>query len=175
MTTTNHRPIVKIILTHDDGKVPVYANDGDAGADVSAVSYSGPERALRGFYFDEKLKRVDSIEEEDYIIEPGQTVMIDLGLKIALHPGWEMQVRSRSGLAKRGLVVANAPGTIDSGYRGPCMVLLRNNSPVGRVIKPGTRIAQFVLKRAPQANFVRVDELDLTERGEGGFGSTGTN
>ena len=72
------------------------------------------------------------------------------------------------------MVVANAPGTIDSGYRGPCMVLLRNNSNLRRVIRPGVRVAQFVLKCAPQASFEQVDELSDSERGEGGFGHTGT-
>jgi dUTP pyrophosphatase len=113
-------------------------------------------------------------KEGDYIIQPGETVMLDLGFKIALRPGWEMQVRSRSGMSKHGLVVANAPGTIDSGYRGQCMVLLHNNTGNTRIIKPGTRVAQFVLKRAPQAIFEQAGTLDDTQRGSGGFGSTGT-
>jgi len=77
-------------------------------------------------------------------------------------------------MAKRGLVVANAPGTIDSGYRGPCMVLIRNENSSNRIIQAGARVAQFVLKRAPQADYVVVDELGSSERSEGGFGSTGT-
>ena len=100
--------------------------------------------------------------------------MLFTGIRIELQPGWEMQVRSRSGMAKRGLPVANSPGTIDSGYRGECAVMLHNSTGSHRIIKPGTRVAQFVLKRAPQADFQLVDELGDSERGEGGFGSTGT-
>lgn len=169
---------VKITRTHADAVIPTYAKDGDAGADVYAVGgnqriidepyYSPPD------YYDENMDKVEVINPSDYIISPGATELIDLGLKIQLQPGWEMQVRSRSGMAKRGLVVANAPGTIDSGYRGPCMVLLHNNSKFNRLIRPGTRVAQFVLKRAPQAQFIEVDSLDDSDRGEGGFGSTGT-
>lgn len=167
---------VRIVLTHEAAQCPVYAKEGDAGADVYAV----PSQADMGAelnpgisLFDEKF--VDRpFEYGDYVLAPGQTVLVDLGLKMALKDGWEMQVRSRSGMALRGLVVANAPGTIDSGYRGPCMVLMRNESDQWRIVKPGTRVAQFVLKRAPQASFILSDSLDETERGVGGFGSTGT-
>jgi len=169
--------VVKVVLTHKDAKMPMYAKDGDAGADVSAVAYSGPRIPIPygAVALDEKNNSVVVIEPGDCIIRPGGTTLIDLGFKIQLRPGWEMQVRSRSGMAKRGLVVANSPGTIDSGYRGPCMVLLHNNSKNYRIIKPGTRVAQFVLKRAPQAIFQEVEALDDSDRGTGGFGSTGTN
>jgi dUTP pyrophosphatase len=167
-----HERVVKVMLTTVDARLPVYAKDGDAGADVYAVANDGVSAA--GLWeLNEKDEFVDG-EAGDYLIPPGQTILIDLGFKIELRPGWEMQVRSRSGMAKLGLVVANAPGTIDSGYRGPCMVLLRNNSYAPRIIKAGTRVAQFVLKRAPQAIFEVVKELTLSERGTGGFGSTGT-
>lgn len=172
---------VKVVLTHKDAKLPGYAKSGDAGADVYATPSNLSKNDIAAnfkfmnldFMSDEKSNRVVP-QPGDYILEVGQTIMIDLGFKIELPPGWEMQVRSRSGLAKHGLVVANAPGTIDSGYRGPCMVLLRNNSSLCRVIRPGVRVAQFVLKRAPQASFKQVDELSDSERGEGGFGHTGT-
>ena len=164
---------VKIVLTHPEAQVPTYAKEGDAGCDVRVVS-SGKKNGLAGKEGINEKGDWIVIQQADYTIKPGQTVLLDLGFRIQLEPGWEMQVRSRSGMAKRGLVVANAPGTIDSGYRGPCMVLLHNNTEDTRVIKPGTRVAQFVLKRAPQAKFVQVDSLDDSDRGEGGFGSTGT-
>ena len=166
---------VDIMLTDEKAVMPTYAKDGDAGADVYAVPSNESKIVAPDGYraLDEKMKEVIH-EDGDYLMLPGETIMIDLGLKLGLPVGWEMQVRSRSGMAKRGLVVANSPGTIDSGYRGPCMVLLHNQSDEARIIKPGTRVAQFVLKRAPQAAFNLVDVLDDTDRGAGGFGSTGT-
>lgn len=178
MTKCCDNVLVKFVLTHEDAKLPSYAKDGDAGADVYAVP--GSQRSIEEAYmappdyYDEKANKVSEINPGDYIIRKGETVLVDLGFRMELPSGWEMQVRSRSGLAKRGLVVANSPGTIDSGYRGPCMVLLHNNSRFTRVIKPGTRVAQFVLKSAPRGHFKVVDELSNSERGEGGFGSTGT-
>lgn len=170
---SEHERVVKVVLTHPEAKLPSYAKRGDAGADVYAVSTENVEAAGH-MELNEKGELVNG-EAGDYIICPGETKLIDLGLRIQLRPGWEMQVRSRSGMAKRGFVVANSPGTIDSGYRGPCMVLLRNCSKNPVIIKPGTRVAQFVLKRAPQAVFELVEELNDSDRGEGGFGSTGTN
>jgi dUTP pyrophosphatase len=168
------KPVVKVVLTQD-AALPTYAKDGDAGADIRAIPNSNTNLNYVGLghLVDEKFEPT-SCDVGDYVIPPGHTAMIKTGIRIELEPGWEMQVRSRSGLAKRGLVVANSPGTIDSGYRGPCMVMLHNNTSLIRVIKPGTRIAQFVLKRAPQADFQLVNELSDSERGEGGFGSTGT-
>lgn len=138
---------VKVVKTHSDAQLPQYAHLGDAGADVRSV--------------------------HKYVIPPGDTVAVELGLRMEIPNGWEIQVRSRSGLSKKGLVVANAPGTIDAPYRGPVMVLLHNQSRVCQVVEPGDRIAQFVLKRAPRADFRQVEELGNSERGEGGFGSTG--
>jgi len=172
--------VVRVVLTHPTATVPCYAKGGDAGADVRAIlrvqRYPEEVIALVNYHSAIGIKdKFEAYAQGDYIIPPGGTEMIDLGIRIQLRAGWEMQVRSRSGMSKHGLVVANSPGTIDSGYRGPCMVLLHNNTKEWRVIKPGTRVAQFVLKRAPQALFVEVDDLDDSERGEGGFGSTGTN
>ncbi len=174
MTSHNfNEKIVKVVLDCDEAKLPKYAKPGDAGADVYAVPNDDDDTCPAGYReFDEKYDLVLG-EMGDYLIRPGRTVMIDLGFRIQLNPGWEMQVRSRSGMAKRGLVVANAPGTIDSGYRGPCMVLLRNVSRKSRIIKWGTRVAQFVLKKAPQAVFEQAETLSESVRGEGGFGSTG--
>lgn len=167
---------VKVLLTDKNAKFPAYAKSGDAGADVRAVpnklSYTKDE-AMKATRCYDVENEMCNLELGDYILNAGATIVVDLGLKIELPEGYEMQVRSRSGLAKRGIVVANAPGTIDSGYRGPCMVLLRNNNSTTRILKPNTRIAQFVLKRAPQANFINANELATSSRGEGGFGSTG--
>jgi len=176
---TDNFNVVKVVLTHPTAKLPEYAKDGDAGADVYAIlkTQRYPQDTVARLEYYTSFGEKDNEEfyaQGDYLIAPGGTEMIDLGFKIQLEPGWEIQVRSRSGMSKHGLVVANSPGTIDSGYRGPCMVLLHNNTSSWRVIKPGTRVAQFVLKRAPQALFREVDELDVSERGEGGFGSTGT-
>lgn len=168
-----HRVDVKINLIDPSAKVPTYANEGDAGADVRAAVNRSRDAAI----FGEKCLGIDdgvvNFEPGDYKIPGGATVLIDLGFKIELPFGWEMQVRSRSGLSKRGLVVANSPGTIDSTFRGTCKVLLHNNCCRARVVKPGDRIAQFVLKKAPVANYCLVDVLSETTRGAGGFGSTG--
>lgn len=140
--------VVKIVRTSEKAKIPVYQKYGDAGADVFTI--------------------------EGGVIPAGETRAFDLGLRIQLPYGWEMQVRSRSGLAKKGIVVANSPGTIDSGYRGPCMVLLHNNGHNTYIVHEGDRVAQFVLKRAPVAEYQEVPSLDDSERAEGGFGSTGS-
>jgi dUTP pyrophosphatase len=100
--------------------------------------------------------------------------LIPTGLHIALPEGYEAQVRPRSGLAlKHGLTVLNSPGTIDADYRGEVGVLLINLSQEDFVINDGERIAQMVIARHEQADFVVVEELDQTERGEGGYGHTG--
>ena len=103
-----------------------------------------------------------------------QSAGMDLRLHIALPEGYEAQVRPRSGLAlKHGLTVLNSPGTIDADYRGEVGVLLINLSQEDFVINDGERIAQMVIARHEQADFVVVEELDQTERGEGGYGHTG--
>ena len=100
--------------------------------------------------------------------------LIPTGLHIALPEGFEAQVRPRSGLAlKHGITVLNTPGTIDADYRGEVMVLLVNFSNDDFVINDGERIAQMVIARHEQGEFLEVDELDETERGEGGYGHTG--
>ena len=105
---------------------------------------------------------------------PMQRRIIPTGLFIALPEGYEAQVRPRSGLAlKHGITVLNTPGTIDADYRGEVMVLLVNFSNDDFVINDGERIAQMVIARHEQGEFLEVDELDETERGEGGYGHTG--
>lgn len=106
-------------------------------------------------------------------ILPNQTKMIHTGLYVQIPDGYEIQVRCRSGLAYKGIQMANGIGTIDSDYRGECNVLLHNVSNVPFKIIKGDRIAQFVLSVKPQAKWVLVDELEESDRGNGGFGSTG--
>lgn len=112
--------------------------------------------------------------EEEIILKPLERVLIKTGLYIALPEGYEAQVRPRSGLAyKNGLTVLNSPGTIDADYRGEIGVILVNLSAEEFCVKDGERIAQLVFAKYEQASFKLVNELSETERGEGGFGSTG--
>ena len=132
--------------------LPAYETAGSAGMDLRAALGEG----------------------ETVVLEPGQRKLIPTGLKIALEPGYEAQVRPRSGLAlKHGVSVPNAPGTIDSDYRGECGVILANIGAEPFVIRRGERIAQLVIARHERADWVEVETLDETARGAGGFGSTG--
>lgn len=107
-------------------------------------------------------------------LHPMERQLIGTGLYIALPAGYEAQVRPRSGLAyKHGLTVLNTPGTIDADYRGEIKVLLLNLSTEDFVVNDGERIAQMVIAQHEQGSFIEVDELDATERGEGGYGHTG--
>jgi len=109
-----------------------------------------------------------------YLIAPGERVLVGTGLAFEIPKGYEMQIRSRSGLAlKKGVVVVNAPGTIDSDYRGEVGVILINHGGAGFIVETGDRIAQGVISKVEQATFKVVQELSDTTRGEGGFGSTG--
>ena len=111
---------------------------------------------------------------EPVVLRPMERKLIPTGLYIALPPGYEAQVRPRSGLAlKRGITVLNAPGTIDADYRGEVGVLLINLSQEDFTVNDGERIAQMVIARHEQGEFVEVETLDETERGAGGYGHTG--
>ena len=139
------------ILPHGQGlDLPAYATPGAAGMDaIAAVG-------------------------EPLTLAPGQRFAVPTGLAMAIPEGFEVQVRPRSGLAfKHGLTVANAPGTIDSDYRGEVKVILINLGPDTIVITRGMRIAQLVPAAVTRARLVVVDSLDDTARGSGGFGSTG--
>ena len=112
--------------------------------------------------------------EEPIVLEPLQRAIVPTGLKIALPEGTEAQVRPRSGLAaKHGITVLNSPGTIDADYRGEIGVILVNLSDKAFIVNPGERIAQMVVARYERVEWDEVAELDSTDRGEGGFGSTG--
>ena len=112
--------------------------------------------------------------ETPLILPPGKYAMVPTGLTIALPPGFEAQVRPRSGLAaKHGVTVLNSPGTIDADYRGEINVLLINHGDAPFPIRRGERIAQMVIAPVVQAQLVAAEQLSATERGSGGFGSTG--
>jgi len=113
-------------------------------------------------------------EDKPMVIAPRQRVLVPTGLMIAVPPGYEAQVRPRSGLAlKHGITVLNSPGTVDADYRGEVSVLLINLGDTPFTIQRGERIAQLVIAAVAQANLVTVTELPATDRGSGGFGSTG--
>lgn len=136
-------------LPHGEGlPLPAYATSGAAGMDV--------------------------VSAEDVAIAPGARHAVATGLSVAIPLGYEIQVRPRSGLAfKHGITVPNTPGTIDSDYRGELKVLLINHGTEPFEIARGDRVAQLVLAPVVQAAWSEVEELDATERGAGGFGSTG--
>jgi dUTP pyrophosphatase len=129
------------------------------------------------FYATEKSAGMDikANIEEPIVLRPLQRAMVPTGLYIALPEGTEAQIRPRSGLAaKHGITVLNTPGTIDADYRGEIKVILVNLSNDDFTINPGERIAQMVVARYEKVEWDIVETLDDTERGAGGFGSTGT-
>lgn len=136
--------------------LPAYATRGAAGADVRA-NLRAEDRAT------------------GLVIAPGARVLVPTGLVMEIPEGWEVQVRPRSGLAlKNGITLPNTPGTIDSDYRGPVGVPLINLSDQTFVVQHGERIAQMIVSPVVQARFVLTEaDFSATERGEGGFGSTG--
>jgi dUTP pyrophosphatase len=143
--------MIKIkVVNHGHQQLPAYATPQSAGMDLRANL------------------------EEPITLHPLERRLIPTGLHIALPEGYEAQVRPRSGLAlKHGLTVLNTPGTIDADYRGEIGVVLINLSQQDFVVNDGERIAQMVIARHEQGDFVVVEELDETERGEGGYGHTG--
>jgi dUTP pyrophosphatase len=127
--------------------------------------YSTPQSA--GFDLRANLENIE-------ILKPGERKLVGTGLFIALEPGYEAQVRPRSGLAlKKGITVLNAPGTVDADYRGEVGVILYNASNEDFEIVPGERIAQMVIAKYERINWEQVETLDETERGAGGYGHTG--
>jgi dUTP pyrophosphatase len=140
-------------LPHADGlPMPTYHSAEAAGADLTAAVPNGSPVTL----------------------SPGEVRLLPAGFAMALPPGYEAQIRPRSGLAfKHGVTVLNAPGTIDSDYRGEVKVLLINHGLESFEITRGMRIAQMVIAPVAQAQFVETEQLEDSERGTGGFGSTG--
>jgi dUTP pyrophosphatase len=116
---------------------------------------------------------MDLLSNEDINIPPNTAYAIDTGIRLEIPWGYEAQIRSRSGLSLQGLVVNNAPGTIDSNYRGLVRVILKNQNNYPFKVNKGDRIAQMVLAKVETIEWVLDDELSETERGERGFGSSG--
>lgn len=141
---------VKISKAKDNAIIPKYAKPNDAGVDLCST--------------------------EEYTLKPGERKLISTGLKISLPKGYEAQVRPRSGLAlKNGISIVNTPGTVDADYRGEIGVIAINLGQEAFKIEPGMRIAQMIFNKVEHATFEEVKELDATERGEGGFGHSGTH
>jgi len=140
--------VLKVKKLNPAAILPSYAREGDAGLDLFAV--------------------------KGMAIEPGKSALVPTGIAIELPPGTEAQVRPRSGLAlKHGISVLNTPGTVDEGYRGEVGVILINHGPNAFAVEQGMKIAQMVVSPRIQVRVEEVPELSSTERGSGGFGSTG--
>lgn len=140
--------VLRFKRIHPDAVLPAYAHPSDAGMDVRSI--------------------------DDLIIAPGKRALVHTGLIMALPPMYEAQVRPRSGLAlKNGVTVLNTPGTIDSGYRGEIGVILANFGEEDFAVKKGDKIAQIVIAPVTQPMIEETATIDETDRGAGGFGSTG--
>ncbi len=145
-----HNTIVKVRKLDERAVLPTYGSDYAAGADLYALT------------------------EEDIVIEPGKTVMIHTGLSMEIPVGYVGLIYARSGLASRqGLAPANKVGVVDSDYRGEFMIALHNHSDETRSVSSGDRIAQLVITPYLSVSYEISDELTDTDRGSGGFGSTG--
>lgn len=139
---------VRVKRLNPDAKIPKTAKAGDVAFDLYSVI--------------------------DIEIKPGERYAVPTGIAVEIPLGYEGQVRPRSGLAlKEGITVLNTPGTIDSGYRGEVKTIMINHSNVSFQITKGMRISQLAIRPVPDVTFIEVDNLSDTDRGEGGFGSTG--
>jgi len=138
------------IVNKSHHSLPNYATDGSSGMDIRA-------------FIDAPI-----------VLQPFERTLIPTGLFISIPTNFEVQIRPRSGLAiKQGITCLNTPGTIDADYRGEIKVILINLSNMEQVIADGDRIAQMVFQKIEKANWELVDQLDMTQRGDGGFGHTG--
>lgn len=146
---TTHTPEILITLLDDGIPMPAYAHPGDAGADL--------------------------VTTVDVTLAPLQRATVPTGVAIALPDGYAAFVHPRSGLASRhGLTIVNAPGTVDAGYRGEIAVTLYNSDPTETItLTRGNRIAQLVVQQVARARFIQAERLPGSDRGEGGFGSSG--
>ena len=145
---------MKVEITHirgsEDMSLPKYMTEHASGMDLSAAV------------------------KEDTVLKPGEIKLVPTGIQIGIPPGYEGQVRPRSGLAlKHGISIVNSPGTIDADYRGEVGVILMNLGKKDFLIRRGDRIAQLVINKVARADLVYVDKLTKTSRNEGGFGHTG--
>jgi dUTP pyrophosphatase len=139
---------IRVKRLNPDAKIPKAAKKGDVAFDLYSVI--------------------------DYEIKPGERYAVPTGIAVEIPIGYEGQVRPRSGLAlKDGITVLNTPGTIDSGYRGEVKTIMINQGDISFQITKGMRISQLAIRPVPEVTFIEVDKLSGTDRGEGGFGSTG--
>ena len=139
---------LKVKKIHSEAQLPFRANEGDAGLDLFSI--------------------------EEKRVKPGETALIGTGIVLELPPGTEAQVRPRSGLAlKHSVTVLNSPGTIDEGYRGEVKIILINHGKEDFLVEKQMRIAQMVIAPVAKVSLVEVEEVDSTNRGAGGFGSSG--
>ena len=139
---------VRVKRLSPDAKIPTAAKAGDVAFDLYSII--------------------------DYELRPGERYAVPTGIAMDIPHGYEGQVRPRSGLAlKEGISVLNTPGTIDSGYRGEVKTIIINHNDETFMITKGMRISQLAIRPVPEVEFIEVDELSDTERGESGFGSTG--
>jgi dUTP pyrophosphatase len=138
------------ISVKQGASAPEYASGGSAGADLSAAL------------------------DESLTIDPGETILVPTGIFISIPPGYEAQIRPRSGLAlKHGITFLNSPGTIDSDYRGEVKIIMTNLGKKPFTVENRMRIGQMVFSKVYRGEFIITDELDETDRNEGGFGHTG--
>ena len=141
---------IKIKKIKENAILPTYAHKGDAGVDLYSI--------------------------EDYVLKPGERVLVSTGIRMAIPLGYEGQIRSKSGLAlNHGMSLCNGVGTIDAGYHGEINVVTINHGEREFRIERGKKIAQMIFNKVEEAEFEEVEELDNTKRGEEGFGSTGLN
>ena len=153
---------------HHLAKIPEYKTPGSAGFDLYAVEDVDLPPFDSTVYIDVAAADYDGLP-----LGGVTPVIVPLGFKTAIPPGWQIAIRSRSGMAAKGIVVLNSPGTIDSDYRGEWGVILGNLNGVTVKVKAGDRIAQGVIEPTSTAIFEETDELDETDRGDGSYGSTG--
>jgi len=155
-------PNLRILKLFDDAKLPVRANPTDSGADVFIYRF-------------EWYSFKPSINDQSFIeLLPGDRVLINTGLVATVGPGYEIQIRPRSGNAlKRGLTVLNTPGTIDESYRGMLGVIIINLSSIQQRLNVGDKIAQIVVQPVILSEIIEVESLNETDRGVSGFGDSG--
>ena len=160
------------VINKSGNELPKYETPQSAGMDLRADLWSINEK----FLFDARVVRREDGTIDHITIEPGGRALIPTELYTAIPKGYEVQIRPRSGLAlKYGITVLNTPGTIDADYRNGWGVILMNHGTGPFKVYQGDRIAQAVLAKVEQIEWQEVSELDSTDRGLGGFGSTGSN
>jgi dUTP pyrophosphatase len=193
----NIKPLLKIKRLYNDTRIPVRAHPGDSGADVFAhnikrLYFTGEGRELCIESLVALSDNIDNSDNSDFkkyyppalyptvlhfplALEPGDRALVGTGIAATVGKGYEIQARSRSGIPlKVGVIVGNSPGTIDEPFRAEIGIILINTSNFLQTFEKGDRIAQIVVAPVIIPDMVIVEELDETDRGDGGFGSTGT-